>query len=127
MRALVSPDPLQIRSAASIYLLLKGPNFFFAPQYQGTTSSVPSSLYSRIEARIGQPLTVFQSRLGLGSPEGYRLYWRTFQNGTVYANWTGQTQTLSLPTDRSYFDADGNAVTKITVPDLTATFVAATP
>ena len=79
-----------------------------------------------IETGLGEPVAAMQSRLQPGAPQGCRLYWRIFRNGIVYVNWTGQLQSVTLPPDRHYLDADGNPVTAITVPDMTGTFVKTT-
>ena len=46
LRAMVGPNLVQIRTAATTYLLLKGPNFFFAPQYV--------TLFPRFHCRLTQ-------------------------------------------------------------------------
>jgi hypothetical protein len=80
-----------------VYELLKGPNFFFAPR-----SSLP------------QP----------GGSDGDRLYWRRYSTGYVYLNWTGVTQTVTLPAGR-WVDVNNNLVTKLQIPNRIGTFISA--
>jgi hypothetical protein len=41
----------------------------------------------------------------------------------VYLNWTGSTQTITLPTGTKYYNPSGQVVTQIQIPDATGTFV----
>ncbi|MCL4401813.1 MAG: hypothetical protein M1436_03985, partial [Acidobacteria bacterium] len=116
-------DPLKIRTASLIYLLIKGPNFFYAPQIEGTIESVPPAAYSGIAAALGSPAGALQVQREPGLTKGYSLYSRAYEKGIVYVNWTGKAKTVGLPAGQSYFDPDGNPVTQITVPDMTGTYV----
>jgi len=59
LRAIVQPDNTEdLRTAHMIYLLIKGPNFFFAPQFKDSTSAVhPISMW------ICAPILASPSRL----------------------------------------------------------------
>jgi hypothetical protein len=125
LRALVQPgDPQAIRSAYCIYLLLKGPNFFFAPQYTKTAAlAVPPDQYDQIRSNLGEATESMRiDRLG---PKGlpYVLYSRNYEGGIVYVNWTGLPQTITLRSDRHYLDFHHEPVKTITVSDLTGTYV----
>lgn len=116
-------DPVKIRSAYGMYFLMKGPNTFFAPTIAGTSSPIPLASYSGLTSALGNPTGPVQSVQNTTTPSywpGYRLYWRQFDGGIVYSNWTGSTRTIPLPTGSLYFDLNGNPITQITVPDLTA-------
>ena len=79
-RALVSAgDAAHIRRAALVYLLIKGPNFFFAPQFDNNTFAVPPSRYNDFWRILGQPTGALQSQVVSGSSAAYRLYWRPFR------------------------------------------------
>jgi len=104
------------------YSLLKGPNFFFAPGDEGSTSTNPSE-WTPMAAALGNPTGPSQSQQESSAGPGYRLYWRNFNNGTVYLNLTGSTQTIALDPSFKYHDPNGNVVTKLTIPDIIGTYV----
>src|SRR6185503_7259046 len=125
MRALI-PQFDTVKNAYALSQLLKGPNFFFAPMDEGTGTAVPPAQYARMEADLGSPLGAFQSQQEAGMSVGYRLFWRMFDGGIVYMNWTGKTKTIVLPTDRAYFDTSGNRIQQITMADATGAYVSTT-
>jgi hypothetical protein len=116
-------DPVKIRSSLVAYMLLKGPNTFYAPRIAGTILALPPTAYTQMLAAIGSPVSDLQSQQqpGTTSP-GFRLYWRECEGGRVYLNWTGKAQTIRL-SGRQYYDTNGKAITEITIPDLTGDYV----
>jgi hypothetical protein len=111
-----------IRTAYVTYLLLKGANSFFAPQFKGTTTAVPPDQYRKTCPPLGEPTEVM--RLQSDRDPSYTLYSRTYEHGIVYLNWTGRSQNIALPNGQAYSDADGRPISSITVPDMTGTCVA---
>jgi hypothetical protein len=108
-------DSNALVTAFSLYSLVKGPNFFFAP---GTSSgNISPTQWSRMKALLGNPKSAMVSIQQNGAATGYRLFWRDFDGGTVYLNWTGVTQTIALSTSAQHWDARGNVITKLTIPD----------
>jgi hypothetical protein len=73
---------------------------------------------------LGLPVAdpVDQQARGQSDP-GYRLYSRQTQGGIVYLNYTGSTQTITLPAGQTYYDHSGTAVTSLTIPELTGDYV----
>ena len=103
------------------YEILKGFNSFFAPRVGGT--ALPESAgWLGWTAKLGDPVSAFQSKQQPGAQPGNRLFWRVYTNGYVYLNWTGITQTVILPTG-SWFDPQGNQVSTLTIPTWTGSFV----
>ena len=49
-----------------------------------------------MRAQLGSPLSGIDSFGGNAAGNGYRLFSREFEGGTVYLNWTGTTQTIAL-------------------------------
>lgn len=118
-------DQSRITTSYLMYLLVKGSDTFYAPSITNTTSTLPPSAYSSIASEIGSPTGTIQSRQLPGTPSydpGLRTYWRYFQHGLVYLNWTGSTRSISLPAGHTYY-SNGRVVTQITLPDLTAGYV----
>ena len=76
-----------------------------------------------MEALLGNPTSTMQRRQQTGMSAGYCLFWRTFEGGTAYLNWTGSTQTITLPTGTKYYNPSGQVITQIQIPDATGTFV----
>jgi hypothetical protein len=121
MRAMVpSGDPNALSTAFVVYSLLKGPNFFFAA---GDTygKTLNPTLWAGMRALLGSPLSSLQASQPMSAGNGYRLFWRNYEGGIVYLNWTGVTQTVRFP--RTYYDPGGNPVTQITIPDGIGTYV----
>jgi hypothetical protein len=112
----------QLLSAFSLYSLVKGNNFFFDPMYTGSMNGVPPSEYQGWQARLGNPVGPYTSQAQSGQRAGYNLYSRVYDGGIVYLNWTGITKTVMLPTGTKYYDANGNQVTQISLPDGVGTF-----
>jgi hypothetical protein len=125
MRALI-PSGDSVLNAFAEYEILKGSNFFFAPMYDGTGTAMPVSTYSQMDADLGTPLAAFQSKQ-VGSSIGYQLFWRMFDGGVVYLNWTGSTYTVTLPTDRVYYNTSGAAITQLTIADGAGAYARTTP
>jgi hypothetical protein len=126
LRAVLSRTD-RVTDAYAMYQLVKGPNFFFAPMYDDNGAAVPRSQYARMEADLGAPLSAYESVLEPGMWGGYRLFWRMYEGGVVYMNWTGKTRTVTLPADRQYYDTTGRLVTQITMADATSAYVSTTP
>jgi hypothetical protein len=119
----------EVRTGYMVYLLVRGPNFFFAPEFSDSTASaVPLAEYAPMRAALGEPteaLKIMPDR-SKGSP--YNLYSRTCQRGIVYVNWTGKTEEIVLPGGARYFDPEGKPVTRLSLPDVSGTYVTtATP
>ena len=112
-----------LRTAHMIYLLIKGPNFFFAPQFKDSPSAVPPDQYVDMRSDLGEPLAPMRIEREGTKGHPYEMYSRNYQRGTVYVNWTGTTQEIPLLGNRHYFDSSGKRITHITVPDLTGTYV----
>ncbi|MBV9302184.1 MAG: chitobiase/beta-hexosaminidase C-terminal domain-containing protein [Acidobacteriaceae bacterium] len=117
--ALLSPNwkEADLLTGFVVYELLKGPNFFFATR----GAHVPPGDWERWNAALGTPVAAYQEGPANGQPAN-RLYWRQYEDGYVYLNWTGSTQAVTLPTGK-WVDPYNHAVTEITIPNLTATFV----
>lgn len=114
-------DSNALRTSFVVYSLLKGRNFFFAPGTASSTNVNPSE-WEGMRAALGNPVALAQSQQKSSAGIGYRLYWRNFNNGTVYLNLTGSTQTIQLDTRYKHWDPNGNVVTQLTIPDATGTF-----
>jgi hypothetical protein len=97
------------------YELLKGVNSFFAPRIGSYI--VNPSRWTAACTRLGRPLASFQSRLN------NRFFSRAYAGGFVYLNWTGTTQTVTLPTGHRWIDPSGRAITRISVANMTGTYV----
>jgi hypothetical protein len=114
----------RLRTGLMTYLIFRGPNFFWGPRFDnGTTDGVPVSLYASMRDSLGLPSAPAQTQSA--TSDGYRLYWRNCEGGIAFLNWTGQTQTVNL--GGTYYDRQGNAVTSITIPDLTGDYVLLQP
>jgi len=125
MRALIAAGD-SVLNAFAQYEILKGPNFFFAPMYDGTGTAMPVSTYSQMDADLGSPLSAYQSQQ-VGSSIGYQLFWRMYDGGVVYLNWTGATYTVTLPTDRVYYNTSGSVITQLTIADGAGAYARTTP
>ena len=123
LRALVpSGDPNALPTAFVVYSLLKGPNSFFAAGDTHGNTLNPSQ-WASMKAALGQPSSDLQVSQPTTAGSGYRLFWRNFEGGVVYLNWTGNTQTIPLDSQHIYFDPAGNRVTQIQVPDGVGTYL----
>ena len=100
-----------------VYELVKGRNFFFAPR----DANVPPADWESWNAALGDAVSALQESAAHGDVAS-RLYSRQFGGGYVYLNWTGSTQTVTLPAGK-WVDPNNKAVTKISIPNLTGTFV----
>lgn len=124
LRALIPPtDSNGLVNAFVVYSLLKGSNFFFAPGSTAGSLSTPLSEWQSMEAKLGNTTSTMQRKQQAGLGVGYCLFWRNFEGGTVYLNWTGSTQTITLTKGVSYFNAAGQQVTQLEIPDATGAFV----
>ena len=106
----------------AFYELVKGPNFFFAPRVGGTAIPLTAG-WLDWNTKLGLPVSAFQSTQQAGQSAGHCLFSRAYTNGYVYLNWTGVTQTVTLPTGSTWLDPNGNKVTTLTIPTWTGTFV----
>jgi len=126
MRALIGSGDTVLNAFAQ-YEILKGPNFFFAPMNDDSTgTAVPPSQYAQMDADLGTPLALFQSAQ-VGPSIGYQIFWRIFDGGVVYLNWTGSTYTVTLPSDRVYYSTSGSVITQLTVGDGAGAYARTTP
>ena len=131
LRALISSPTssdaaTQLRTSYLAYLIFRGPNFFFAPRYDdGTVQGVPPSLYADMAAALGLPSAAASSISSSGGAD--RLYIRQTEGGIVYLNWTGTTQTVSLPAGRNYYDRSGKQVHTLAIADLHGDYVVVQP
>jgi hypothetical protein len=119
-------DANALRTSFVVYSLLRGPNFFFAPGTTVSTNPNPSE-WESMKAALGNPTGAAQSTQKSSTGIGYRLYWRTFNNGIVYLNLSGSTQTIQLNTNYKHWDANGSVVTEISIPDLVGTYITTEP
>jgi len=104
----------------AVYELLIGADSFLAPRVGGTALPLSAGWLSW-NAKLGDPVGAYRSTQ-LGSGAGNRLFTRTYTNGYVYLNWTGRTQTVSLPSG-TWYNPSGGRVTKISIPHGAGTFV----
>jgi hypothetical protein len=117
---ILTNDPNALPTAFVVYSLLKGQNFFFAPG-AGSYTLNPTQ-WEGMKALLGSPTSALQSSQSTSnSSPGYRLFWRNYQGGIVYLNWTGTTQTI--PLSGTFYDAGGNPVKQIQIPDGIGTYV----
>jgi hypothetical protein len=124
MRALIpTGDSSGLVTSFAEYSLLKGPNFFFGPGYTPGQLSIPPADWQTMEARLGNPTSTMQKQQQTGLGSGFCLFWRTFEGGIVYLNWTGSTQTITLSKGTTYYNPAGDEVTQLVIPDATGTFV----
>ena len=144
------PPPTQsdfdqkLLDAYLVHLLWQGHNSFFGPFVSrqlsqgrvavpwGTSGSSPIELepwlYADVQNALGLPTGPFTSQQKAGSPSpGYRVYQRMTEGGIVYLNWSGVTQTVTLPTDRLYYDHSGNRVTQLTILDMSGDYTLIAP
>lgn len=122
---LASNGPESVKTATLMYLLVRGPNFFFAPQYvvNGTAEGPSPVEYNSIIAQLGDPIEDVQVVPGFSRSSPYDLYSRRFQRGTVYANWTGASVTVPLSPREVHLNASNSPITELTIPDLSADYV----
>jgi hypothetical protein len=126
LRAMVpSGDPNALSTAFVVYSLLKGSNFFFAVgDTQG--NNLNPTQWAGMKALLGSPLSALQASQPMPAGNGYRLFWRNYEGGIVYLNWTGATQTLQLDHQHIYYDPNGNQVSQIQISDASAIYVTTT-
>lgn len=109
----------------AMYLLVKGPNTFYAPQIAGSYYALQPSTYQKMGQKLGQPIGALKCQPApqKTASSGLCIYSRDFQNGTVYVNWTGSTKTTVLPTGKRYVGPNGLPITALTLPDLRGSYV----
>ena len=121
------PSSIQARIVDSyvMYLLVKGPNTFYAPEIAGTYNALPPSTYQSMGQALGQPTGPLQCKPAPNTTAGSGLcvYSRSYQNGTVYLNWTGTAQKITLPTGKSYLGPNGQPISTLTLQDLRGSYV----
>lgn len=110
----------------AIYSLLKGINSFFAPGDQNANST---EAWEPWAAQLGAPTGTMQASAASSEGAGYRLFSRTFENGIVYLNWTGTTQTVQLSPSTTYYNSAGTELTShsISIADGIGTYVTTVP
>lgn len=121
-----SSDPNGLQTSFAIYELLKGMNSFFAP---GDLSGNNTIAWQTMAAQLGSPLSAMQASAPSSLGTGYRLFSRAFQDGIVYLNATGSTETVQLSPSTAYYDPKGNALTShsIKISDGVGTYVTTNP
>ncbi|NOZ25066.1 MAG: hypothetical protein GXO94_03110 [Nitrospirae bacterium] len=105
-------DRVRIKTMA--YLLLRGPNSFYAPQFDDKTTN-GEQLVETIFDRLGLPDGQTE---WYGNDDGYfRLYWRKFDGGVVLLNFSGQQVQLKVSgTGLVLTDFRGKQTNKLLVP-----------
>ncbi len=107
-----------IRTAYLAYLMVYGDNFFHNLQPASSDTTELNPIYAQqIRNSVGDPIGEFSSSQESGRSRGYRLYWRQTTKGMIYLNFTGSTKSVTLPTDKVYYNRNGNRVTSITISD----------
>ena len=125
LRAIIAlpGDAEHLRTAYAIYLLIKGPHFFFDPELQLSNFLIPPDRFEHMRMALGDPVAAMHVEPDRVKGNAYSLYSRRYQRGIVYVNWAGRTREISLPADHTYFDPSGKPVSRIVLPDLTGTYV----
>jgi hypothetical protein len=107
---------------------VRGDNFFFAPQGPRASDIVNMEQVNATIQALGAANGSMHAMREEGTPnDGYRLYSRRYRNGIVYLNLTGKRKTISLPTDRTYYNRSGQRVREITLDDLRGDYVLTRP
>jgi len=106
-----------IRTSYVAYLMVRGDNFFHCLQSAATQKEINPQVFQNIRNQVGDPIGEFQSQQESGRSRGYRLYWRQTTKGMIYMNFSGTAKTITLPTDKAYYNRDGVRITGITIPD----------
>jgi hypothetical protein len=121
------PASIQSRILNSyiMYLLVKGANTFYAPEIAGTYNALPPSTYQKVGQTLGQPIGGFGCKPipQHSASTGLCVYSREFQNGRVFLNWTGATQSIPLPIGRRYLDSNNQPISTIRLEDLNGAYV----
>lgn len=113
----------QLRTACALYWLIRGPNFFFDPEEQGSAYTMLPDRYAEMRSALGEPTELMRTKPDAAKGNPYTLYSRKFQRGIVYVNWTGKPQQITLPSDQHYFDPGGQRAKAITLADLAGTYM----
>jgi hypothetical protein len=95
------------------YELIKGVNSFFAPRVGGTALPL-SSGWMNWASKLGTPVGSYS--------DNNHLFSRRYSYGYVYLNWTGRTQTITLPAG-TWYNPSNQRVTRISIPTWKGTFV----
>src|SRR5215472_17583016 len=90
-----------------MYSLFCGANSFFAAGNTSGYNLDPSSC-AGMGAQLGAPPATMRSSFPDSKGQTFRTYSPGFEGGTVYLNWTGSTQTISLNPQVAYYDPHGN-------------------
>lgn len=118
----------QEETGAVAYEIVKDGNSFF-DETAGSSAQLNPTVYTPMFNVLGNPTAEYQeyqdpSCFGVNDPDHFgHFYWRTYEGGIVYLNWTGCPETVTLPTSTAYYDQNGNPVTSLTIPDITGTYV----
>ena len=118
-----SGNTVALRSCFVVYELLKGANFFFAPRALGANAEPPPSDWEGMDTKLGDPVSLYQAARQPGGGPGKSLFSRQYTRGYVYLNWTGGTQTVTLPAGHTWLDPNGSVVTRLTIPFKIGTYV----
>jgi hypothetical protein len=113
--------PATLRRAYMHYLMVRGDNFLFAPQFNYSTE-VPPAQYKAMKTALGLPNALTVVTPEPGKPRGYVFYSRQTRRGIAYLNWTGVAKTVFLPPGW-YVNSAGQPITSITIPDMTGDYV----
>lgn len=118
-----SPDfAAKLRDGYIAYLLVRGDNFFFNPKYLATNNEVSPRHYQEMHNQLGRPIGLLTSEKR-GATDSSRLYQRETESGIVFLNWTGQTQTVTLPSNKRYLDRNGKLVKQIKIANQSGDYV----
>lgn len=129
MRGLIpSTDSNGLLTSFVMYSLFRGANSFFAPGNTSNDSLSPST-WSGMRAQLGNPVAAMTSGSAGSEGVGYRLYSRAYEGGTVYLNWTGQTQIIALNPSTAYYNSSGTLLSSHTlqIADAIGSYVTTSP
>ncbi|MBA2482794.1 MAG: chitobiase/beta-hexosaminidase C-terminal domain-containing protein [Planctomycetes bacterium] len=117
----------RLRAAYGHYLIFRGDNFFFSPQFTDSPAQpeCPPADYAEMRDQLGLPIAPAGSESASG--DGFRLYWRRCQGGLVCLNWTGTTRTISLPTGSWHLPGGTTPVQSLVLADRNAAYVTSSP
>jgi len=110
-----------VRRAYMHYLMVRGDNFFFAPKIGN--NEMATSYYLNMKNAIGLPIAPTVVAQEPGRTQGYAVYSRQTSGGIAYLNWSGVTQTITLPAGAQYVNSSGQPVTQISIPDMAGDYV----
>ena len=103
----------EIRSFYCAYAIFSGPNSFFGPLDPTSTETNPA-YWQTIKLALGAPVSAPSFTVDAAAENyGARVYRRTFEHGIAFLNWTGKSQTITLPTNKAFVDKNGNPIKQL--------------